>query len=179
MSFCCKCKAGMCKTADCDSVCDCHPQEYPNDKETQDWMNAPLGNPTLTIEEQVKFWSDKYDAKVDELHEVWKEARSFEGSFNSAAKSIANQMLIIDRLTQETFGYKKKISELENVIKLGNEGFFEMKENFINASEQAVKSKELLQWVVNNVPSEFWRSNRFRGEALSKIGEIVYGDKVK
>ena len=47
MSFCCKCKAGICKTQDCDSFCDCHPQEYPNDKETQEWMNAPLGVPDV------------------------------------------------------------------------------------------------------------------------------------
>lgn len=51
MSFCCKCKAGICKTQDCDSFCDCHPQEYPNDKETQEWMNAPLGKPISTPKE--------------------------------------------------------------------------------------------------------------------------------
>lgn len=66
MSFCCKCKAGMCKTTDCDSICDCHPQEYPNEKETKE-----------------------------------------------ENKSIVNQMMIIDRLTRETFELKKEISFLK------------------------------------------------------------------
>ena len=39
--------------------------------------------------------------------------------------------------------------------------------------------KELLSWVVDNVPSSFWRENKYRGEVLSKIGNIVYGDKVQ
>ena len=88
-------------------------EEYPNDKETQEWMNAPMGKPISTPEEQVRFWSDKYDAKVDELHEMWQEARSFEGSFNSATKMIAEQMEIIDRLTKETFKLKKDINHLK------------------------------------------------------------------
>ena len=50
-------------------------EEYPNDKETQEWMNASLGTPVsnpLSHEEQVRFWSDKYDEKVDQFYELCK-----------------------------------------------------------------------------------------------------------
>lgn len=141
MSFCCKCKAGMCKTEDCDSICDCHPQEYPEDKETQEWMNAPLGKPVPTLEEQVRFWSDKYDAKVEELHEMWKRASSFEGSFNSATKSLAGQMEIIDRLTQETFDYKKQINSLKSEVAF-------LKESRSRWAKQSSENAEIIskQW---------------------------------
>lgn len=33
--------------------------------------------------------------------------------------------------------------------------------------------RELLQWVLDNVPSVFWQENKFRGEALKKISEAL------
>ena len=86
-------------------------KEYPNDKETQDWMNAPLGKPISTPEEQVKFWSDKYDAKVDELHEMWQKANSFEGSFNSATETIKKLEEEIEFLKESRSKWAKQSSE--------------------------------------------------------------------
>lgn len=98
-------------------------EEYPNDKETQEWLNAPLGKPETTPEEQVKFWSNKYDAKVDELHEMWKEARSFEGSFNAATEKIkemetnlAEKDKEIENLKGEKFNMDVQINDLSEEI---------------------------------------------------------------
>lgn len=100
-------------------------EEYPNDKETQDWMNAPLGKPGLNLEEQVKFWSDRYDAKVDELHEMWKESRSFERSFNSATETIEKLNEDIDFLKKSRSKWAKQSSEnadeLEKVLATKNQ----------------------------------------------------------
>lgn len=99
-------------------------EEYPNDKETQEWMNAPLGQPSLNLEEQVKFWSDKYDAKVDELHEMWKEARSFEGSFNAATEAIKRLKEEVSFLKESRSKWAKQSSEnadeLEKVLATKN-----------------------------------------------------------
>lgn len=86
-------------------------EEYPNDKETQEWMNAPLGKPLSTPEEQIKFWSDKYDAKVDELHEVWERANSFEGSFNAAIETIKKLEEEISFLKDSRSRWAKQSSE--------------------------------------------------------------------
>lgn len=86
-------------------------EEYPNDKETQEWMNAPLGNPIPTPEEQVKFWSDKYEAKCEELHEMWKEARSFEGDFNAATEAIKRLEEEIEFLKESRSKWAKQSSE--------------------------------------------------------------------
>lgn len=172
MSFCCKCKAGICKTADCDSVCDCHPPEYPNDKETQDWMNAPLGRPEMTPEEQVLFWSDKFDHVTDQLH--------------SANQMCVRQMRKIDDLTKETFELAKTGNQAIQQLEKKISDFDALHNRCVKAECDLAATKKdlnesikLLQWIVDNVPSEFWRSNRFRGEVLSKIGEFVYGEEVK
>lgn len=86
-------------------------EEYPNDKETQEWMNAPLGKPEMKLKEQIKFWSDKYEAKVDELHEMWKEARSFEGSFNAATETIKKLYEEIAFLKNSRSQWAKQSSE--------------------------------------------------------------------
>lgn len=86
-------------------------EEYPNDKETQDWMNAPLGKPISTPEEQVKFWSDKYEAKCEELHEMFKEARSFEGCFNVATETIKQLEQEVSFLKESRSKWAKQSSE--------------------------------------------------------------------
>lgn len=85
--------------------------EYPNDKETQEWMNAPLGKPISTPEEQVKFWSDKYEAKCEELHEMWKKARSFEVDFNAATEAIKRLEEEISFLKESRSKWAKQSSE--------------------------------------------------------------------
>lgn len=74
--------------------------------------------PKKHAEDSIKFWSDKYDEKVDELHEMWKEARSFEGSFNSIEASFSSAMEKIDylesRLEAALGGIKKVLDKIES-----------------------------------------------------------------
>lgn len=106
-------------------------EEYPNDKETQEWMNAPLGKPISTPEEQVKFWSDKYEEKCEELHEMWKEARSFEGDFNAATEAIKRLEEEVLFLKESRSKWAKQSSEnadeIDKVIKIAKQHGFDFR----------------------------------------------------
>ena len=87
------CEKGACYTLPLGCDCDCH-KEYPNDKETQEWMNAPLGEP-IDHEKTIRFWADKYEKRSDEFYDLHNRCVKAECDFAAANKKIKEMEAVI------------------------------------------------------------------------------------
>ena len=139
-------------------------EQYPNDKESQEWMNAPLGKPVSTPEEQVRFWSDKYDAKVNELHEMWKRARSFEVDFNAATEAIK-------RLEEEVSFLKESRSKWANQSRENADDLESLEMKLLKIAKQHAFDFRLLK---EQSPLEYldYEISRLNSECTEAIGNF-------
>ena len=68
---------------------------YPNDQETQEWMNAPLGTPKLNPEQTAIFWSNKYDEMSEKFyscHERAVKAECYAASLQSRISELESEV---------------------------------------------------------------------------------------
>lgn len=100
----------------------------------------------------------------DKYEELEEKAKSFEGSFNSATKSLAKQMEIIDRLTQETFGYKKEINALKldvDFLKESRSKWAKQSSENADALDAVLKLKGNFEEVADKIVSDWHDQFKF------------------
>lgn len=100
-------------------------EEYPNDKETQEWMNGSMGTPMkreskqhrmeacpecdAEHQETVKFWMDKWEKRSDEFYALESENKELK---QEIADYISKDGTVFGRIVREKKSLETKLERM-------------------------------------------------------------------